>query len=167
MVSSCRRRDLSRLLMSMISWSTTAWPIVSLKIFSPWMSTNRTANLNSGWRLAWSIVALKPVKEQAAIGQAGKRVMKGLVFELFFHALALGDIAVDDNKLRHLALAVADGAGGGFQNAPVPSLWRMRYSSRLPTPVWRAPLWPLRSRARGRSGCTCSSDPLAASSFSE
>src|SRR6266571_1963078 len=42
----------------------------------------------------------------------------------------------------------------------VPSLWRMRYSRRLPIPVSPACLAASITRSRS-SGCTCSSDPVA------
>ena len=62
--------------------------------------------------------ALQPIEKEAAVGQTGQGIVKQVVFELLFGALALGDIAIHDHQFRDFALVVADGAGNGLENPP-------------------------------------------------
>ena len=48
--------------------------------------------------------------------------MKEIVFELLFDAFALGDIAIHDDQLCNVAIAVANRARDGFQHPPAPIL---------------------------------------------
>jgi hypothetical protein len=48
------------------------------------------------------------------------------------------DVAIDDNQLDHIAFLVADDPATDSRNSQPPSLWRMRYSNFLQTPVLRA-----------------------------
>jgi hypothetical protein len=44
--------------------------------------------------------------------------VKGVVCDFLFGGMAGGDVAVDDDELFDLSFGVADGARGGFENAP-------------------------------------------------
>ncbi len=56
--------------------------------------------------------ALQPVFEQGAIGQAGQRVMVGLIVEFGLGVLDAGDVCKNRHEVGDLAVAVAHGADG-------------------------------------------------------
>src|SRR5690348_13832269 len=61
---------------------------------------------------------LQAVEEESAIGQVGQAVVKGVVHEHLLSPFSLGDIAVNNDQFFGVAVGIADGAGGGFQDAP-------------------------------------------------
>jgi hypothetical protein len=58
----------------------------------------------------------EPVAEEAAIRQAGQRIVIGLILDLLFHPLALGDVARDADNLANFSCErVAHAAAGGLE----------------------------------------------------
>ena len=62
--------------------------------------------------------ALQAVQEHSAIGQSRSRSWNKLYSSSLLGTLALRDVPVDDNQLRHFALSSADRAGDRLQHAP-------------------------------------------------
>lgn len=82
--------------------------------------------------------ALQTIHEHAAVRQAREQVVEEVVLKLLLGALALGDVAVDDDQLRDFALGVTNRAGEGFEDAPASVLMLDAISSGLPMPLSRA-----------------------------
>ena len=61
------------------SRSPTWWPRLSLTILKRSRSRNRTASGRSGWRAGRASALVEAVEEQRAVGQAGQRVVQGVV----------------------------------------------------------------------------------------
>ena len=88
-VSSSRRLARRRAAISTSSLSPTAWPRLSLMRLKRSRSTNITASRQRR-RAAWSELDLQAVVEQAAVGQAGERVVIGEVADARLGLLGAG-----------------------------------------------------------------------------
>src|ERR1700730_6592403 len=62
---------------------------------------------------------LQAVNEQGPVGGVGQAIVKRAGLEHLLGALALSDIAIDDDQSFQLAVAILNGAGSGFQDAPI------------------------------------------------
>ena len=124
-VSPGRTAVLSALLSSMRSRSPTLWPRLSLTSLK--RSTSRKSDREQalvvaagGRALQAGEGGLEPVDEERAVGQAGERVVEGVVLELLLRAAAVGHVGPDGSGARDLARPVPEDRVAPGDDAPVP-----------------------------------------------
>src|SRR4051812_37703594 len=78
---------------------------------------------------------LQAIDEQRSVGKLRKNVVKRAVLEHFLGALALGDVAIDDDQSFQTSITVLNKAGSGFENAPVAVFVTHAIFESLPLPA--------------------------------
>ena len=113
-MSGGRTADSSRRATAISSWSPTWWPSESLTSLKRSRSRNRTAAAACGVRALGAADRLvEAVEEQHAVGQAGQRVVQGVVLQALLGLLAVRHVGLAADDADRPALGVSDRHAAG------------------------------------------------------